>query len=184
MPFNHAVPTRSAHRIVRTALLVAATALLAPAAAQAEGYDDGYGYDELPEGAPEEIGRLYYSTLEIPGVAEWEEKARRDLLDVVTERYKSRLVDRAPAASRDRLQGYVARLAESDLARENPDVVRQTCAQFGLADGACAAHRGYVRRALVVEEMLVQNLISLDDVEVELVGATRPKITEGRAAGP
>ena len=180
MRIDYAVLMRSARLTFRGALHVAAVALLAPALAQVA--SDGYAYDELPEGAPEEIGRLYYSALEIPGVADWTQGDRRDLLDVVTERYKIRLVDRAADASPDRVRGYVARLAESDLAERNPGVVRQTCAQFGIADGPCAGHRGYVRRAMVVEEMLVQRLISLDTLEVELIGTARPKITEGLEA--
>lgn len=182
MGIIRAASTRSVRLMCQAVVLATAFSLLPPAVAQGATYDAGDGYDELPEGAPEEIGRLYYSALEIPGVADWTQGDRRDLLDVVTERFKSRLVDRVADASPERVRGYVARLAESDLARRNPGVVRQTCAQFGIADGPCAGHRGYVRRAQVIEEMLVQRLISLDTLEVELIGATRPTITEGREA--
>ena len=137
-------------------------------------------YDELPGGAPQDVAQFYYRAAEVPGIASWAPAARRRLVAAVTERYKNRLVNRAPDASAERSLGYVERLAGSPLARDFPHVVPQTCAQYGLLEGACEPHRGYVRRVLVLEEMLAQNRTSLDGLEQEIAGATRRKLTDSR----
>ena len=139
-------------------------------------------YDELPAGPAASVAALYYSALSLPGVSDWTGADKTALLDAVTVRYKDRLIDRASSVSLDLTRRYVERLAESPLARDEPAVVRQACAQYGLMDGVCEAHRGYVRRALVVEEMLVQGQLSLDALEIELIGATRPKLSGGPTA--
>jgi len=139
-------------------------------------------YDELPDGPAATVATLYYSALSLPGVSDWTGADKTALLDAVTVRYKDRLIDRASSVSLDLTRRYVERLAESPLARDEPAVVRQACAQFGMMDGVCEAHRGYVRRALVLEEMLVQGQLSLDALEIELIGATRPKLSGGSAA--
>ena len=142
----------------------------------------GVEYDAIPDGAPSDVAGLFYSALDVPYVAEWRARDREDLLDVVTLRYKNRLIDRAPAASLPRAKRYVEHLAQSALAQEFPNAVRQTCAQYGLTTGSCAKHRNYVRRALVMEEMLVQGQLTLDQLETELAGATRPKLAAWRQA--
>ena len=139
-------------------------------------------YDELPAGPAASVAALYYSALSLPGVSNWTGVEKTALLDAVTVRYKDRLIDRASSVSVDLTRRYVERLAESPLARDEPTVVRQACAQYGLMDGVCEAHRGYVRRALVLEEMLVQGQLSLDALEIELIGATRPKLSGESAA--
>ena len=83
-----------------------------------------------------------------------------------------------PVLTADRL-AYAARLADSPLGLARPGAVRQACAQLGVADGRCAPHRGYVRRALVLEEMLAMGRLTLADLETELEGAPRP----GRGGG-
>lgn len=100
-----------------------------------------------------------------------------DLLDVVTERYKSRLVDRGPDP--EELRRHVERLAESPLASSRPLALAQTCAQYGQREGACAPHSGYVRRAMVLEEMLALGRLTLSDLETELAGGPRPSLREG-----
>ena len=91
------------------------------------------------------------------------------------------MIDRAPSASRERTQRYVERLAQSPLAQESPDVVRQACAQYGFTEGACADHAGYVRRALVLTEMLAQRSLSLARLETELAGEPRPELSAWQA---
>ena len=138
-------------------------------------------HDGLPEGGPEALAALYYAADEIPGVAALPAARKRGLLDVVTERYKSRLVDRA-GLSEELLLGHVERLSRSGLVAGRPAAVAQTCAQHGLLDGACAAHAGYVRRALLLEEMLASGRLSLGDLEEELVGSPRPSLSGDRGA--
>ena len=173
------------HRIRRIAIsvsvLVYAAAALGDAAQATAPKNDTGGYDELPSSPPSELAQLFHSALAVPNVAEWLAKDRQDLLDVVTVRYKNRLIDRAPSPSPQRTRRYVEELSESPLAQEFPNVVRQTCAQYGFTGGACAKHRSYVRRALVLEEMLAQSNLSLDQMEVELVGETRLKLSAWQA---
>lgn len=57
----------------------------------------------------------------------------------------------------------------------------QACAQCGLLAGPCAEHAGFVRRVLVVEEMLFQGRLRLADLEVELTGASRPRLGDARS---
>ena len=167
--------------LARLVCLVGSLALCVSAAQPAEAAQ-GTAYDALPDGAPSQVAQLFYSALDVPQVAEWLPRDRRDLLDVVTLRYKNRLIDRAPAASLERAKRYVERLAQSALAQEFPNVVRQTCAQYGLTTGSCGKHRNYVRRALVMEEMLVQRQLTLDQLETELAGATRLKLAAWQAS--
>lgn len=164
-------------RILKTAFSIcivgglALTASAAPTSNVARDADD-----MLPEGTADEIAGLFHSALEVPDVADWLAEDREDLLDVVTLRYKNRLIDRAPAASLHRVRRYVEQLAHSGLAKEFPNAMRQTCAQYGLTEGSCAQHRGYVRRALVLEEMLARQQLTLGQMEAELAGATRPTL--------
>ncbi len=137
-------------------------------------------HEALPEGDAETLGELYWSASEVPGVDSLEGLHRRSLLDVVTERYKSRLVDRGPAA--EDLARHLERLAASPLASSQPLVLAQACAQYGRLEGACAAHAGYVRRAMVLEEMLGSARLTLGDLETELTGAPRPSLREALAA--
>ena len=137
-------------------------------------------YDPLPKGAPAELAQLFHSALDLPNSRQWPAEDKRQLLQVVTVRYKNRLIDRAQPISRDRTLRYVERLAESPLAQESPGVVRQTCAQYGFTEGACADHAGYVHRALVLEEMLVQRNLSLAQLETELVGEPLPALSAWR----
>ena len=159
---------------------VAVAALLAAFAGAEPPKASAGEYDALSEGAPSELAQLFHSALDLPNVREWPAKDKRQLLDVVTVRYKNRLIDRAPPASRLRTQRYVERLAVSPLAQESPGVVRQTCAQYGFTEGVCADHAGYVRRALVLEEMLAQRNLSLTQLETELVGEPRAKLSAWR----
>lgn len=154
--------------------------------APAEAYDSpdpGHAYDALaqpydllPEESPALLAELYYAAEEVPGVAELPPGARRSLLDVVTERHRNRLIDRAPEASPERIRQFVGRLAASELARSFPDALRQACAQHGVVAGPCAPHEGYVRRALVLGEMLAAKRLALADLETELIGAARPAL--------
>lgn len=139
-------------------------------------------YDELPEGPAAEVARLYYTALSVPGLEGWDRAERVALLDAVTQRYRDRLVDRAPLANPSAILGHVERLAESGLGTDRPELVARTCARYGLMDGSCAAHAGYVRRALVLEEMLAQGQVDLAALEVELAGAARPGIEGARLA--
>ena len=133
-------------------------------------------YDELPDGPAAEVARLYFSALALPGVESLDRNERAALLDAATLRYRDRLIDRAPSPSADLVMRHLARLAESDFARNDPSVVRQTCARHGLTEAQCEPFAGYARRVLVLEEMLVQGQLTLDALEVELVGAPRPKL--------
>ena len=135
-------------------------------------------YDALPEGPPAELARLYFSALAVPGVGDWEVGRRAALLDAATLRYRDRLVDRASLPAGAAPLRHVERLAASEAATDG--AVAQACAQFGLVGGACAPHAGYVRRVLVVEEMLVQGQVGLGDLEAELVGASRPGLEAAR----
>ena len=134
-------------------------------------------YDALPAGAPDELARRSNSALELPGIEQWPAEDKRQLLEAVTVRYKNRLIDRAPTATPEQTQRYVERLAKSPLAEESPRVVRQTCTQYGFTEGVCADHAGYTLRALVLEEMLAQRSLSLGQLETELAGKPRPKLS-------
>lgn len=166
----------------RRVVLLACIGLLAPCAQATQPAEAPPAYDSLPDGAPSEVAGLFFSAIDVPDLAEWPVEDTKALLDVVTLRYKNRLIDRAPAASPQRAQRYVERLAQSALVQEFPNALRQTCAQYGLATGSCAKHRGYVRRAQVLEEMLVQGQLTLDRLETELAGAPRPKLAAWRQA--
>ena len=152
-------------------------ALFHAAAAQAQNsLDPSAAYDALPDESPALLSELFYAAGEVPGIAELAPAAKRELLDVVTERHKSRLANRAAAAQPERALAYVERLSRSELAQAFPGAVRQACAQHGLSEGPCAPHGGYVRRTLVLEEMLASQRLSLDGLEVELLGAARPAL--------
>ena len=122
-------------------------------------------YDPLPDEPPALLSELFYAANEVPGIAELAPAAKRDLLNVVTERHKSRLANRAAEAQPERALGYLERLSQSELAQAFPGAMRQACAQHGLAEGPCAPHKGYVRRAQVLEEMLASQRLSLDGQE-------------------
>ena len=141
---------------------------------------DGPAYDELPEGPASEVARLYYTALSVPGLEAWDGEERIALLDAVTQRHRDRLVDRAPLASPSAVLDHLGRLAESGPGADRPELVARTCARYGLLDGPCAAHVGYVRRALVLEEMLAQGQVTLAALETELAGAARPRLEGAR----
>ena len=165
-------------RNIAIALATAFVALLGTSvAAEPPEASAAGGYDTLPDATPRELAQLFHSALELPNVGQWPAEDKRQLLQVVTVRYKNRLIDRAPPGSPERTRRYVERLAESPLAQESPTVVRQTCAQYGFTKGACADHAGYVRRVLVLEEMLAQRNLSLTQLETELVGEARPALS-------
>ena len=128
-------------------------------------------YDELAEGPAAEVARLFYSALSLPGVSEWDGAKRAALVDAATLRYRDRLVDRASQPAGDAALRHVERLAAAEAVPA--EAVGQACAQAGLASGPCAPHAGYVRRVLVVEEMLVQGQLTLSELERELLGAPR-----------
>ena len=152
------------------------TALLTLALAGSLAWAGAAGYDELPEGAPEDVAQFYYSALELPEVGDWDPWRRAALLDAATLRYRDRLVDRSSWPAADAALRHVERLAANDgLPAE---AVAQVCGQYGLLAGPCADHAGYVRRVLVVEEMLVQGRLSLDALETEMVGAPRPRLSD------
>ena len=157
---------------IHTAMLACFALALGASAAPSTAND----YDALPNGTPSEVAQLFHSALAVPNVADWHPQDRAALLDVATLRYKNRLIDRAPAASPARVMRHVEQLAQSALAREFPNALRQTCAQYGLTEGACAQHQGYVNRALLLEEMLAQGQLTLDTMETELAGAPRAKM--------
>ena len=136
-------------------------------------------HDGLPEGGPETLVELYHAADEIPGIAVLPAAHKRSLLDVVTERYKNRLIDRA-GLPEELLLGHIERLSRSGLAASHPLTVAQTCAQHGLLGGACVAHEGYVRRALLLEEMLAVGRLSLGELETELIGSSRPSLSARR----
>ncbi len=157
------------------AVVLAVAPLAATLAAPAESTPLD-AYDELPDGTPRQLVESYHSALAVPGIAAMSAAERRHLLDVVTHRYKNRLVDRG--APSERARGTIARLSASQIARDFPLVVPQACAQHGLADGPCAPHRGYVRRARLLEEMLATRRLTLAELEVELIGAARPGLRD------
>ena len=135
---------------------------------------DAASWDELPEGEPAEVARLYHSALALPGVGGWSPARRAALVDAATLRYRDRLVDRASSPSPQAGRRHLRRLAAADGV---PDpVLAQACAQFGVLADPCQAHAGYVRRVLVIEEMLVQKRLALTDLEAELTGAARPSL--------
>ena len=165
-------------RNIAIALVTAIAALLGTLAAAAPVTPTSSGeYDALPAGSPDELARLFHSALDLPNVRQWPAEAKRQLLEAVTVRYKNRLMDRSPPIARERTQRYVERLAGSPLAEESPRVIRQTCTQYGLIEGVCAEHAGYVRRALVLEEMLARGHLTLEQLETELVGEPRRKLS-------
>ena len=133
-------------------------------------------YDELPVGDPADVAQFYYSALELPGVADWDSSERLAMLDAATLRYRDRLVDRASWPSADAALRHVERLAASEAM--NHHALAQACARYGLLEGSCAEHAGYVRRVGVVEEMLVQGRLTLDGLETELAGASRPRLND------
>jgi len=142
----------------------------------AQAWADPAAYDELPDGSPDEVAQLYYSALALPDVVHWGQDRRLALLDAATLRYRNRLVDRAPWTSAELALRHVERLAASQAVDRL--AVAQACAQFGLPEGPCAEHVSYVRRVRVVEEMLVQGRLTLDELEVELAGASRPRLSD------
>ena len=149
-------------------------ALLLAALLGLSAWAESAAYDELPDGPPEEVARLYYSALALPEVSGWDRERRLALLDAATLRHRDRLVDRAPAVSGQQVLRHVQRLSASE--QMGPSAVAQACARHGLVEGPCADHRGYVRRVQVVEEMLAQGQLTLDDLEVELAGVPRPRL--------
>ena len=96
-------------------------------------------HEALPEGDAADLPQLYWSASAVPGIDALAEAHRRSLLGVVTERHRSRLVDRGPGP--EELRRHVERLAASPLASRRP--LAQACAQYGLVEGACAPHEGY-----------------------------------------
>ena len=165
-----------AHPVRRWLVVLGLAALAQAAAAQAQYAVDPAAYDALPDESPALLSELFYAAGEVPGITELTSTAKGELLDVVTERHKSRLANRAAEAQPERALAYVERLSRSELAQAFPGAMRQACAQHGLSEGPCAAHGGYVRRALVLEEMLAAQRLSLDGLEVELLGAARPAL--------
>ena len=169
---SHSRESVSAFFARRFGVVVPAAALLAAALAAPAEPTLLDAYDELPDGTPEQLVESYHSALAVPGIAAMSAAERRHLLDVVTHRYKNRLVDRG--APSERARRTVARLSASRIARDFPLVVPQACAQHGLSDGPCAPHGGYVRRARLLEEMLATRRLTLAELEVELIGSARP----------
>ena len=135
--------------------------------------DSTQAYDPLPDESPALLSELFYAAGEVPGIAELPPAAKRDLLAVVTERYGRRLAGQAFAALPERVRKHLEGLSKSALARAFPEALRQACAQHGLVEGPCAPHKGYVRRVLVLEEMLVGQRLSLEELQVELAGAAK-----------
>ena len=171
-----------------TALAIAAALpATAPAAVQAESPDESpaavafAAHEALPEGDAADLAQMYWSASEVPGIDALPAAHRRSLLDVVTERYRSRLVDRGPGP--EELRRHVERLAASPLASRRPLTLAQTCAQYGFAEGACAPHEGYVRRAMVLDEMLAAGRLGLGELETELAGGARPSLREQLSSG-
>ena len=91
-------------------------------------------HDGLPEGGPETLAEVYYAAEEIPGVAALPAAHKRGLLDVVTERHKNRLIDRA-GLPKELLLVHMEMLSRSGLAGSRPLAMAQTCAQHGLLEG-------------------------------------------------
>ena len=156
-------------RIAR-AIVCLAGALAGPAWADA--------YDALPGGPPGHVAQFYHSALALPDVGGWDADRRLRLLDAATLRYRDRLVDRASWPSTDAALRHVERLAASEAMHHHQ--LEQACAQYGLLEGPCADHAGYVRRVCVVEEMLVQGRLTLAGLERELAGASRPGLGDAR----
>ena len=174
----------AAGRLTATGLARELGGAAVPAAPSGDGAWTGDGTapgdgDGLPGGPAAEVALLYHSALAVPGVADWPPARRTALLDAATARRRDRLAGLPPALPRADRLAYAARLADSPLGLARPGAVRQACAQLGVADGRCAPHRGYVRRALVLEEMLAMGRLTLADLETELEGAPRP----GRGGG-
>ncbi len=138
-------------------------------------------HEALPEGDAADLAQLYWSASEVPGIDALPDAHRRSLLDVVTERHRSRLVDRGPGP--EELRRHVERLAASPLASRRPLALAQACAQYGLVEGACAPHEEYVRRAMVLGEMLAAGRLKLGELETELAGAPRPSLREQLPGG-
>lgn len=149
------------------------TAVLAGSA-----WADAAAYDELPPGSAAHVAQFYYSALALPDVDGWDRERRLALLDAATERHRDRLVDRASWASAEAALRHVERLAASGAATRR--AVEQACARYGLVEGGCSGHAGYVRRVLVVEEMLAQGRVTLDGLETELAGAPRRRLSDAR----
>ena len=170
-------PALAAARRLAALAVLGWAGLACAAAAQAQSFlDPSADYDPLPDESPALLSELFYAAGEVPGVAELPPAAKRDLLDAVTERHKSRLANRAAEARPQRALDYLERLSRSELVRAFPAALRQACARHGRSEGPCAPHRGYVRRVLVLEEMLAGQRLSLDSLEVELLGAARPAL--------
>ncbi|MCY4344250.1 MAG: hypothetical protein OXE83_11835, partial [Gammaproteobacteria bacterium] len=136
---------------------------------------DPEAWDELPDVEPAELARLYHTALALPGVGDWPPAQRAALVDAATLRYRDRLVDRSSAPFPGTGRRHLERLVVGGAPE---GAVGQACAQFGVLDGPCRMHRSYVRRVLVVEEMLVQERLTLADLEAELTGATRPGLSD------
>ena len=177
----------NANRIAGTGPWLAVACVALASGAPGWAWQDGSGpvpfaaHDALPAGEPADLAAHYYAADDVPGVARLNAAHRRSLLDVVTTRYKNRLADRAGVSAAG-IRSHLDRLSRSALATDHPLVVAQTCAQFGVEDGVCAAHRGYVRRARLLEEMLASGRLTLGELETELVGAPRPSLTGPRSA--
>ena len=155
----------------------------APALAAAFAAAAASAFEPLPEGGPELLAQYYHSALEVPGIADLSPPDGLRLLDVVTHRYKNRLANRGAGVD-ERMLPHAQRLARSDAAADFPHLVPQVCAQYGLTEGACAPHRGYVRRVLLLEEMLASGRLSLEDVEIQLAGAARAGWRRGGETQP
>ena len=143
------------------------------------------GYDELPEGSPEHVAQFYYSALALPGVGEWGPGRRLALLDAATLRYRDRLVDRASWPSADAALRHMGRLAASDAM--NHHQLAQACAQYGVLRGPCVEHAGWYELLArpsatcgAVGELLAQGRLTLDGLEKELAGASRPGLSDPR----
>ena len=133
-------------------------------------------YDELPDGPPATIATLYYSALSLAGRVGLDrggEGGNAGRGDAALQGP----VDRSGASGirRNTHARTFERLAGSALVWSYPDALRQACAQYAVADGVCETHAGYVRRVGVIEEMLVQGQLSLDELELELIGERRPR---------
>ena len=171
----------------RTAGWVAA-AVLAAAWSWADVRQDGardrsirFGaHEALPEADAETLARTYVGALEIPGVASLGPRHRRGLFETAMARYRDRLLDRGPDPASGRR--HAERLARSAAGGRRPDAVAAVCARHGLADGACAAHAGYARRVLVLEEMLAAGRLTATGLARELGGAALPAAPSGDGA--
>ena len=102
-------------RLFGRSLVIAAVVIAAGAStalAESPPQDLFQPYDELPDGTPEQLSEFYYSALGVPGIEAMPPADKERLLDVVTDRYKNRLVDRG-ATSLERMRGHIERLSES-----------------------------------------------------------------------